>query len=293
MPKPAGRRRNTSAEPPPPPPASPDRTCREATPVPVSQRERPEEAPAAERDEFTPHFQSIRSLEDESVLAAEVLVRWTPPSDGCMAPAGPGLAERAGATGPLGQRLLVRAAELLDQWGETAPPRLHLNLNAADLRGGGALAAELWRAADDAGLHPGRLCLEVGEREARAATEQVKKLREIGAQVALDRFGAGFASYSLLAELPVTDLKLHPSLVGSVASSRRSRNVVERIVDLARDLGIRTVAEGVQTAEQAHRLRESGCRVGQGELFGQPLPPRAFGESLLSASPPRSTGSSG
>ncbi|MDP2499021.1 MAG: EAL domain-containing protein [Candidatus Palauibacterales bacterium] len=247
-----------------------------------------------EREEFTPYFQAIRSLEDGSMLAAEVLVRWTPPSDGCVAPVGPGLAERAGVIGPLGRRVLVRAAQILDGWGEAAPPRLHLNLSDQDVRGGGALAAGLWRAVDEVGIHPGRLCLEVGERQARAAKEQVRNLRELGAQVALDRFGAGFASYSLLGQLPLTDLKLHASLVRSVGSSHRSRNVVERIVDLARDLGIRTVAEGVQTAEQARQLRECGCRVGQGRLLGQPLPPEEFQESLLSgAIPPRSSESSG
>ena len=201
--------------------------------------------------------------------------------------------EESGLIEPLGRQVLNRVARLLEQWGDTAPARIHLNVSPSELGGDARLAAELRRISRQHGVHLGRLCVEISERQARVSAEQVRRLRELGVQVALDDFGTGYASYSLLADLPITDLKLDGSLVRSLDSSERHRAVVRRILDLARDLGIRVVAEGVQTAAQAHRLREAGFRVGQGFLFSHPREPAEFEEILLTPIPRRSSGSSG
>lgn len=249
---------------------------------------------AIEGQEFTPYFQPIVSLDSGEMLAAEALVRWNPADGDSVPPSGfIGLAEESGLIEPLGRQVLTRAARLLGEWGDAAPARLHLNVSPSELGDDGRLAAELRRVSREEGVHLGRLCVEISERQARVSAGQVRRLRELGVQVALDDFGTGYASYSLLAELPITDLKLDGSLVRSLDGSQRHRTVVGRIVDLARDLGIRVVAEGIQTAAQARRLREAGCRVGQGFLFGQPREPAEFGKNLLTSIPRRSNGSSG
>ncbi len=244
--------------------------------------------------EFTPYFQPIVSLKSGQMLAAEALVRWNRPDEDSVRPSGfIGLAEETGLIQPLGRQVLRRTAALLEKWGDAAPARIHLNVSPSELGGDARLAAELRRVSREEGVHLGRLCVEISERQARISADQVRRLRELGVQVALDDFGTGYASYGLLGELPITDLKLDGSLVRSLVSSDRQRIVVGRIVDLARDLGIRVVAECVQTAEQARRLREAGCRVGQGFLFARPRAPAEFEESLLTSTSRRSNGRSG
>lgn len=244
--------------------------------------------------EFTPYFQPIVSLDTGDMLAAEALVRWNPSDGDSVPPSGfIGLAEESGLIEPLGRQVLDRATRLLKQWGDAAPARVHVNVSPSELGGDARLESELRRVSREEGVHLGRLCVEISERQARVSAEQVRRLRELGVQVALDDFGTGYAAYSLLGDLPITDLKLDGSLVRSLDSSERHRTVVRRIIDLGRDLGIRVVAEGVQTAAQAHRLREAGCRVGQGFLFGQPREPGEFEQTLLTSIPRRSNGSSG
>lgn len=244
--------------------------------------------------EFTPYFQPIVSLDTGDMLAAEALVRWDPADGDSVPPSGfIGLAEESGLIEPLGRHVLQRAARLLKEWGDAAPARIHVNVSPSELGGDARLEAELRRVAREEGVHLGRLCVEISERQARVSADQVRRLRELGVQVALDDFGTGYASYSLLGELPITDLKLDGSLVRSLDSSQRQRTVVRRIVDLGRDLGIRVVAEGVQTSAQAGRLREAGCRVAQGFLFGQPREPAEFEQTLLTSIPRRSNGDSG
>lgn len=249
---------------------------------------------AIEEREFAPHFQPIVSLEDGEMLAAEALVRWQPSDEDAVPPARfIGLAEETGLIEPLGRQILGRAIRLLHRWGDAAPPRLHLNFGPTEFGGHGRLAAELRRAAREHDVHLGRLCVEISERQAKVSPGHVRRLRELGVRVALDDFGSGYAAYELLGSLSLTDLKLDASLVRGLESNRRQRVVVKRTVDLARDLGLRVIAEGVQTSAQLRRLQEAGCRLGQGFLFGRPQEPEAFGETLLASLPRRSNGGSG
>lgn len=239
---------------------------------------------AIDEGEFTPYFQPIVSLDTDDMLAAEALVRWNPP-DGDSVPPSEfiGLAEESGLIEPLGRQVLGRTVRLVKQWGDAAPARIHVNVSPRELGSDTRLAAELRRLSREEGIHLGRLCVEISERQARVAEGRVRRLRELGVQVAVDDFGTGYASCSLLGALPVTDLKIDGSLVRSLDSSQRHRTVVRRIVDMSRDLGVRVVAEGVETAAQARRLRDAGCRVAQGFLFGRPLEPAEFEQSLTSA----------
>lgn len=235
---------------------------------------------AVEGGEFTPHFQPIVSLDSGEMLAAEALARWTPPGDEAVPPAGfMDLAEETGLIHPLGRQVLGSSARLLERWGDAAPARIHVNLSPPEFRNAFVVDA-LRRAAREHEVHLGRLCVEISERQASFSPGRVRRLRELGVRVALDDFGRGYSSYSLLGTLPITDLKLDASLVRSLDRGRRPRLVVSRIVDTARDLGLRVVAEGVQTATQLDALRKTGCRAGQGHLFGRPLSPEAFGASL-------------
>ena len=258
---------------------------------------RPESAGHLQRaivnGEFSPHFQPIVSLESGELLAAEVLARWQPSPEDVVPPSSfIGLAEESGLIRRLGRRMLDATAGLMEEWGEGAPPRIHLNFSPAELTGDAPLLSELERASREHDVHLGRLCVEVSERQAEVSPETVRELRHLGVQVALDDFGSGYSSYALLGTLPITDLKLDGSLIRPLESGSRPRAVVKRIVDLARDLGLRVVAEGVQTSRQLDHLREAGCRVGQGFLFGRPQAPKDFEEMLLGSSRHRPNGSS-
>ena len=244
----------------------------------------------ADGDGLLPYFQPIVSLETDSPVGYEALIRWAHPQRGLLAPDDflP-LAEQTGLIARLGWWMLdvsCRAAadrQLTGGWSRWVA----VNASGSQL-GRGQLAPAI-RAALDAGrLPPQRLHLEITEtalvEASPAAIKEVREVADLGVRIALDDFGTGFSSLSLLRDLPVSTVKIDRSFVKPLSSDRSARAIVRSVIGLCQELGIATVGEGVETEEQVTSLRALGCTLAQGYLLGRPAPLLRRGSSARSDS---------
>ncbi len=225
------------------------------------------------------------------IAGAEALVRWQHPERGLVPPGEfIALAEETGLIGPLTDWVLAEACRQLAAWRQAGLPALTLavNLSApsfADPALDERLAALLARH----GLAPGCLVLEVTEsllmREPEATAARLAALRARGFALSLDDFGTGYSSLSYLKRFPIDELKIDRSFVIDAARGGRDSALAKAIIALGRDLGLRVVAEGVETAEQAAFLRRHGCLWHQGWLYARALPAEAFAALLAQGLP--------
>jgi EAL domain-containing protein (putative c-di-GMP-specific phosphodiesterase class I) len=148
------------------------------------------------------------------------------------------------------------------------------------------LVGDVARALRDSGLEPASLTLELTESafmsDVDAAVARVKELKDLGVRIAIDDFGTGYSSLSYLDRIPADIIKIDRSFVSLLMESGERPPLVQMILDLARNLDVQTVAEGVEHQSQFQRLRELGCFLGQGYLFSRPLDPRSL-ERLLAS----------
>lgn len=233
---------------------------------------------AIERDEFEVHYQPKVSLEDGNVVGLEALVRWRRPERGLVPPAEfiP-LAEETGLIVPIGHWVLREACRQAREWhdlhGVSLPTPVAVNLSARQFREPG-LAESIIRVVQQAGLGAGSLQVEVTESVLMAdsdiALDTLRELKEAGVESAIDDFGTGYSSLDYLGRFPVDVLKIDRSFVGRLGESTGDA-IVRLVVDLGHALGLRVVAEGVETAEQSESLREMGCDMVQGFFFSRPL----------------------
>jgi EAL domain-containing protein (putative c-di-GMP-specific phosphodiesterase class I) len=159
-------------------------------------------------------------------------------------------------------------------WQDGMPVQVSLNVSARDLLDAG-LAETISRGLERHDLPPDALLLEINERvlatEPAHAVTTAESLAKIGVGLSLDDFGTGYSSLARLKRLPVSEVKIDSSFVGRLLDSVDDEVIVKSIVDLVRALGIRSVAEGVESAELATALRVMGCVAGQGWHFSKPL----------------------
>lgn len=236
----------------------------------------PDLARALDGRELTVALQPVVDLGTGAVIGVEALTRWRHERLGPIAPdVFIPLAERAGLIGQLGAQTLEAAcadvARLEAAWGTP----LHLGVNASGLElTDPTYADRVIAALDRAGRDPRELRLEVTESlidaSGTAAIRTLTRLRAAGVLVALDDFGTGWSTFSRLDRLPIDGLKLDRSFIVDLADSPRRSAMVAAVVKLCAELGIGALAEGVETAEQAHVLRELGCPQAQGFYFGRP-----------------------
>jgi EAL domain-containing protein (putative c-di-GMP-specific phosphodiesterase class I) len=230
-------------------------------------------------DELTLHYQPQLELAQRRVDTVEALVRWPHPEHGLIGPLTflP-LAEQAGLMPKLTQWVLSSALGQCSLWRAACRPvRVSVNISAGDLVDPGfpdAVAELLTRHAVPAQA----LLLEITEtsiiKEFVRAKHAVARLRELGVQVSVDDFGAGFTSLAYLNELAVGELKLDRRFIQPLARGRRSRNseLVRATIDLGHALGLQIVAEGVEDAATLELLDELGCDIAQGWEIGRPVP---------------------
>jgi diguanylate cyclase (GGDEF)-like protein len=231
---------------------------------------------AVEEGQLRVYYQPRYSLAAAGVvIGLEALVRWEHPERGLIgAEEFIALAEQTGLVLELGRYVLDEALRRLPGWREQRPGvTLAVNLCQRELEDIGFpahLASHLRRA----GVEPDALCLEVPEsavsRNPALATRALRALQDIGVRTTLDDFGTGSFSVLELRRLPVDEIKIHESLLAELGSDEQP--VVGAVVDLAHALGLRVVAEGVETEDQAERLRALGCDGAQGFLFARPMP---------------------
>lgn len=238
---------------------------------------------ALERGEFFLEYQPLVSLHDGSLVGAEALVRWRHPQHGtlgpdCFVP----LAEQTGLIVPLGRWVLETACRQARAWQRQLPGHpLRINVNLAPHQARcPELVHDVLRILKEAELEPQALCLEVTENALIGADDEalhaLRRLTDHGVTIALDDFGTGYSNFSHLRRLPVHALKIDRSLTGDLAGPGQPDPAAEQIltalVSLARALGLAVTAEGVETPDQAARLRTLGCDTAQGWLYGRPGP---------------------
>jgi diguanylate cyclase (GGDEF)-like protein len=230
--------------------------------------------------EFELHYQPVVRLADGRVTAVEALLRWHPPGGESIPPAVfiP-VAEATGLIVPLGWWVLGRACAQAREWFERDGVSLTVNVAAHQLREPD-FVDRVRAALESGGLPPAALVLEVTESTLVADTDSTARLdvlRGDGVRVAIDDFGTGYSSLAYLVHLPVDVLKIDRTFIATAVDT----TLMRAILQLAGGLSLQTVAEGVETAEQASTLRALGCEHAQGYLFSRPVPPEAL-DPLLS-----------
>jgi diguanylate cyclase (GGDEF)-like protein len=230
-----------------------------------------------ERGELELHHQPILRLADETVMGVESLVRWRDPMRGLVPPGEfIGVAERTGVIDPLGDWVLRDVCRQAAEWAELGlMPNVGFNVSPRQLRRADVARrfAEIVKAH---GIDPSRFVLEITESawslEASRLLPVLSELRAVGFALAIDDFGAGYSSLWRLRELPVQIIKVDRAFLRGVPADEQGRSVYSAILQLADACGCDVVAEGVEQADQAAFLIESGCRIAQGYHFSRPVP---------------------
>lgn len=229
---------------------------------------------ALEMDEFVPFFQPLIELRTGQLAGFEVLARWVHPRRGVLLPDEfiP-CAEKNGLIDKMTQSILEKtfASPVVAQGSFTVAVNIS-PIQLMDFK----LPERIAAAAGKAGFSLHRLIIEITESalldDLPRAQSVAEEFKALDCRLALDDFGTGYSSLKHLHALPFGELKVDRSFVNSMASNRDSRKIVASVVGLGQSLGLVTVAEGVETREQAEMLFRMGCDLGQGWLFGRPLP---------------------
>ena len=233
---------------------------------------------ALEHDELLLHFQPQVAAESGSIVGVEALLRWFPVG---LAPVPPSefipLAEDAGLIGDLGAYALSAAARQMAAWLDAGLrlSRIAVNVSPHQLSDD-AFADSVREALIQTGLSPESLELEVTERVLLGRTGAVlanaERLKAMGVGLSIDDLGTGFSSLQYLRDLPVSSVKIDQSFVKGIGQSRTDEAIVSAILAMSAALGLRVVAEGIETEEQVQYLRSRGCAELQGFLFHPPMP---------------------
>jgi len=239
---------------------------------------------AMARNEFVLHFQPQVNLKTGAIIAAEALVRWRHPQRGLVPPAQfVPIAEDCGLMVAIGRWVLHEACRQARVWQQDPnlrPIRIAVNSSTAELRDREFIVA-VRDALTASGLAPRYLELELTEsflmQDSRFTAAQLQALRRVGVQLALDDFGTGYASLTCLKRFPIGRLKIDQSFVRDVA---HDVSLVRAMIGMGNSLGMRVVAEGIETRQQREFLQQEGCVEGQGYYFGRPLPAEEFSPLL-------------
>lgn len=239
-----------------------------------------------ERDELRLHYQPKFELGSQRLVGAEALMRWQHPQRGMVSPLSfiP-LAEEIGLIGRMGSWALLEACRTVTHWNRrsSTPLRMAVNLSALQFADG-RLVETVTDALHEAQCQPDWLELEITESLLMDARDDIRisleTLASMGITVALDDFGTGYSALSYLTRLPVQTLKVDRSFVKDLPHNRNSIELTRAIVSLGKGLNMVVVAEGIETLEQAAFMREIGCTLAQGYLFGKPMTGADF-EKLL------------
>ena len=237
-------------------------------------------ADALARDQLFLEYQPILNLRAERIVGVEALIRWRHPERGIIAPGEfiP-LAEESGQIIPIGRWALHEACRQASAWAsEGHELGVAVNVSARQLDAD-ELIDDVYRALVHSGLAPGALTLEITEtalmRDAEAAVQRLVRLKQLGIRIAIDDFGTGYSSLAYLRQFPADSLKIDRTFVAGVAKNRESAALIDTLVQLARSLKIKILAEGIEDSEQLRALQDAGCDLGQGFLFSRPLPAEA------------------
>jgi EAL domain-containing protein (putative c-di-GMP-specific phosphodiesterase class I) len=235
------------------------------------------------------HYQPIVDVQTSSIVGAEALARWHHPTRGWVGPmVFIPVAEELNLIERIDACVLPQACTQGRAWADAGLPMLRLavnlsgsNLNRPDL------VANVARTLQETGFDPACLELELTEgvviAEDAGVVQTLGSLKALGLHLAIDDFGTGYSALSRLRALPFDTLKVDKVFIDELADSDQGSTLAESILDMARVLGLKVVAEGVETSVQAEFLRSHGCDFAQGYLFSRPLEPSAFTALVLQA----------
>jgi diguanylate cyclase len=233
---------------------------------------------AIDHNELELHYQPQVELRSGRVVGLEALLRWNHPKRGQI---GPGvfipIAERTGQILQLGQWVLDDACRQLTSWREEgiAPKVVGVSFSALHFKGSSDIACDVAASLNKWGIAPGMIEIELTESVLMDITQdhndRFERLRRLGVRTAIDDFGTGYSSLNYLANYPINRIKIAQELVFGVDTDSRNAAVVRAAIQLARELGIEVIAEGVETEGQAKFLLSAGCEYAQGYLFSKPV----------------------
>ncbi|HEU0234519.1 MAG TPA: EAL domain-containing protein [Gallionella sp.] len=245
---------------------------------------------ALERDELVLHYQPQLNLQNGKIIGAEVLLRWNHPGTGMISPAEfiP-LAEETGLIIPIGQWILETVCARNKEWQRAGLPivKLAVNISAKQFRPTlPRMVAEILARQE---LDARFLELEITESMIMQNVEGVIAMMDnfqlLGIGLSLDDFGTGYSSLSYLKRFPIDKLKIDQSFVRGVTKDADDEAITRTIISLSKNLGLRVIAEGVETEEQLAFLRSAGCEEIQGYYYSRPLPEDDFVKFLRNANP--------
>lgn len=226
---------------------------------------------------FEVYYQPIVDVQTERLVSMEALVRWPHPTEGLISPAEfiP-IAERTGLILPLGEYVLRTVCEQISCWNQhdITGFRVAVNLSARQFENNvpdmvGGLIRET-------GISPNSLTLEITEGIAMKNVDQnirmLNELRSLGLSISIDDFGTGYSSLAYLKRFPLNTLKIDSSFIQDITQSTDDQEITRAIIALGQNLGLKVLAEGVETEEQVAILRQSGCDYIQGYYYSRPLP---------------------
>jgi diguanylate cyclase (GGDEF)-like protein/PAS domain S-box-containing protein len=247
---------------------------------------------AIDRGELILHYQPIVSLRTASVYGVEALVRWENPHYGHLLPQHfVPLAEETGLITRLGGWVMREACTQVQQWRAAHPDMplsVSVNISGRQLQGAG-IVQEIQDALTESGVDPEAVVLEITESVLMQQTDSVlnrlRQLKGLGIKLAIDDFGTGYSSLSYLQRFPIDILKIAKPFVDEVGAGVDRSALARAIVGLGETLKLRTIAEGIELAEQRAALIQLGCELGQGYLFAPALPSDGI-DRILAAPPP-------
>ena len=233
---------------------------------------------ALEQEQFMLHYQPVVAIPTRQVVGLEALLRWQDPDQGLVAPSKfiPVL-EETGLISRVGQWVVRQAMIDCIQWRALGlePPRVAVNVSAVQMHSP-RFVSMIERAVRGFRKSGARLSLEITEsvlmHNMRETIDKLEAIRRLGVDIAVDDFGTGYSSLGYLARLPVGTLKVDRSFISDLATSPQSMTMVSTIISLARSLGLKTIAEGVETDEQFRLLHLLRCDFAQGFLISNAVP---------------------
>jgi diguanylate cyclase (GGDEF)-like protein len=245
---------------------------------------------AIERGELVLYYQPIVELRSGKLAGVEALVRWNHPKHGALVPLHfiP-LAEETGLIVPLGRWVLAQAATQIQRWSQafpTAVVSVYVNMSGRELNEPDVVS-NLKQLLEEIAIPPHSLVLEITEsvlmQQADAVLVTLRELKNLGLQLAIDDFGTGYSSLSYLQRFPIDILKIAKPFVDDVAAGIDRSALARAIIGLGNTLKLRTLAEGIEMAEQRAGLIALGCELGQGYYFARPLPAEDIDNILADA----------
>ena len=240
--------------------------------------------------EFRLHYQPILSLNTATLVGFEALIRWQHPTEGLIPPARfiP-LAEETRLIIPIGRWVLEESCRQLKEWEDRyhydPPLSMSVNLSSVQLTHQ-EFVEQVELIISEVGINPSNLVLEITEsmimEDNQITATTISKLRALGVRVHLDDFGTGYSALSYLQRYPIDILKIDRSFIGKINGNGENIEIIKAILNLARDLNMGVIAEGIETECQFDLLKDLNCEFGQGFYFAKPMDFTAI-ESLLAS----------